>query len=43
MSNEFIMMQLKVLFKKLEMGEIDLDEFKKLVSEIKDPFSELGS
>lgn len=43
MPNEFVMMQLKVLYKKLETGEIDLDEFKKLISEIKDPFSELGS
>lgn len=41
--NEMVMFQLKVLFKKLEAGEIDLDEFKTLIGKIIDPFSGFGS
>jgi hypothetical protein len=44
MPNELVMMKLKVLFKKLELGEISLEEFQEEVSNLKkDPFSELGS
>lgn len=43
MSNEFVMMQLKVLFKKLENEEITLEKFQEEVSKLKNPFSELGS
>ena len=44
MSNEFVMMQLKVLYKKLELGEMTLEKFQEEVLKLrKDPFSELGS